>query len=83
MGKVELKPGDIAASIRDLNGSARLCRIAAADYLKHPALDEFERSINKMRHDHAMARAEAFERVMAFLAEALLNKNQPQEASHA
>ena len=83
-GPTNIKPGDIAAAIRELNTSAKFCRDAANSYLGQPANDAIERSINKQRHDCALERAETLERVITFLAGAQIDrqKNPPQETDH-
>lgn len=44
-----LQPGDIATAVRELDSLAKLCRMAASDYRKHPAADDLDRRINASR----------------------------------
>ncbi|HMO51902.1 MAG TPA: hypothetical protein PKE26_11015 [Kiritimatiellia bacterium] len=70
----DLKPGDIASAIRELNISAKLCRAAANDYANHPAHDDIDRQINRQRSAAALDRAEGYERIMTLLAAELLKR---------
>ncbi len=74
---MNIQPGDIAASIRELSVSAKFCRDAAISYAGHPAADDMARAVNQQRVDAANARADGFERVMALLASVLLDRQKP------
>jgi hypothetical protein len=77
MNAPEIKPGDIAAAVRELDTLVKYCRIAAADYRKHPAADDLDRGINESRARAAEARAGGFERIMTLLAGHLINRPSP------
>ena len=64
-----LKPGDIALAVEVLSKDSAFRRLAARDYLNHPAPDEMAKILNKDRAERATADAEALGRVTAYLAE--------------
>lgn len=63
-----LRPGDIALAVEVLSRDAAMRRIAAKDYARHPAVDEFEKSINHARSAKAEADAASVDRVITYLA---------------